>query len=307
VADVLGRILADAEHLAIGRGDWDAPAPGLPGGREMRRYLLFALLAAVPCIIVAVYYFGPWVLAMVVTATLAAAAVEIAFGLIRKKPIGGGSLVFAVLLVLILPPLTPKRKAPEAAAEGAASQPTSAESAPASQPAATQAAQESIELERIPLWLVAAGAAFGVFFGKEVFGGTGHHVFSPVLVGKGFLTFSYPTIVKGTYFGSMLAFGDPNAWGVCSGVILLGAVAMIASTLGNGRDRNGDPGQPGTSRLAAILFGPGNWQTLAAILLAGGGLAWGMQAMGKLPKEFASPLHLMAADAFLFGTCFLAR
>ena len=52
----------------------------------------------------------------------------------------------------------------------------------------------------LPLWLVALTAAFGTFFGKEVFGGTGHSVFNPVLIGKAFVTVSFPTLTTGPSF-----------------------------------------------------------------------------------------------------------
>lgn len=44
----------------------------------------------------------------------------------------------------------------------------------------------------LPLWMVAVGVVEGVFFGKEVFGGTGKNIFNPALVGRLFLTLSFP-------------------------------------------------------------------------------------------------------------------
>ena len=232
----MNMILATLKRLAIADGIRPAPAPYLPSGRDVRRYLLASLLAALPSLALAVYYFGPRILAMVAAAFSAMAAVEIAFGLIRRKTIGGGALVFAVLLVLILPP-------------------------------------------QIPLWMVAVGAAFGAFFGKEIFGGTGHHIFCPVLVAKGFLMFSYPQIVKGSYFASMLDFNPPDAWLICSAVILLGAAAMIIAK-------------------------PANWLVLAGIFVAGSSLGLNLDIVGRLP--FDTPLQMMAVDGFLYGACFLA-
>jgi Na+-transporting NADH:ubiquinone oxidoreductase subunit B/electron transport complex protein RnfD len=43
-----------------------------------------------------------------------------------------------------------------------------------------------------PLWMVAVGAVFGAFFGKAVFGGHGKNVFNAAVVGRLFLTFSFP-------------------------------------------------------------------------------------------------------------------
>ena len=229
-------ILQVLKRLAISDGDRQAPTPYLPGGRDMQRYLIAAMVAALPCFVVAIYYFGSRIVAMTAVAFFAVAAVEIAFGWVRRKPIGGGALVFAILLVLILPP-------------------------------------------EIPLWMVAVGAAFGAFFGKEVFGGTGHHVFSPVLLAKGFLMFSYPLVVKGSYFGSMLDFNPPNAWIICSAVTLLGAVAML-------------------------IIRPSNGLTLAGIFLAAGFVGWALKATDRL--GFDSPIQMLVADGFLYGACFLA-
>jgi Na(+)-translocating NADH:ubiquinone oxidoreductase B subunit len=43
-----------------------------------------------------------------------------------------------------------------------------------------------------PLWVVGAGMAFGVLFGKEVFGGTGHNPLNPALMGRCFIFLAWP-------------------------------------------------------------------------------------------------------------------
>lgn len=45
----------------------------------------------------------------------------------------------------------------------------------------------------VPLWMVALGVAFGVVFGKEVFGGTGRNIFNPAIVGRIFLSVAFPS------------------------------------------------------------------------------------------------------------------
>lgn len=49
----------------------------------------------------------------------------------------------------------------------------------------------------IPLWMVALGTAFGVIFGKEVFGGTGMNFLNPALTARAFIFFSYPGAISG--------------------------------------------------------------------------------------------------------------
>lgn len=44
-----------------------------------------------------------------------------------------------------------------------------------------------------PLWMVALGAIVGVIIGKQIFGGTGYNIFNPALVGRVFLTITFPT------------------------------------------------------------------------------------------------------------------
>ena len=48
-----------------------------------------------------------------------------------------------------------------------------------------------------PLWMAALGIAFGVFIGKEVFGGTGKNFLNPALTGRAFLYFAYPAGMSG--------------------------------------------------------------------------------------------------------------
>ncbi len=226
------------KRLAIHDGSLPATGPGAPTGQDMQRYLIAASAAAVPCLLVTMNYFGARTLAAVLAAMLGAAAVEIAFGLIRKKPIGGGALVYGVLFSLVVPPT-------------------------------------------IPLWMIALGAAVGIFFGKEIFGGTGHHIFMPVLVGKGFVLYSFPTVVNNVpYFGSLVNLGDPAAWVDASGIALLGAGAMLVAR-------------------------PANWRILVGIAVSGLCVAFGLAGLGKLPEYYAM-LHLVTVDGFLVGACFLA-
>ena len=49
----------------------------------------------------------------------------------------------------------------------------------------------------IPLWQVAIGIAFGVIFGKEIFGGTGMNILNPALTARVFLFFAYPAEISG--------------------------------------------------------------------------------------------------------------
>lgn len=49
----------------------------------------------------------------------------------------------------------------------------------------------------LPLWQAGVGIAFGVFIGKEIFGGTGMNILNPALTARAFLFFAYPAYISG--------------------------------------------------------------------------------------------------------------
>ncbi len=51
----------------------------------------------------------------------------------------------------------------------------------------------------VPTWMVVVGSVFGVFFGKEVFGGTGRNIFNPALVGRLFMTIAFPQAMSASW------------------------------------------------------------------------------------------------------------
>ncbi|HUT25243.1 MAG TPA: RnfABCDGE type electron transport complex subunit D [Sumerlaeia bacterium] len=124
-------------------------APFIRDGVDLKRFMMTVIFALAPCIVSALFFFGPYVISMIVVSYAAGAVVEIAFAIIRKEEINEGFLVSGMLLPLILPVTT-------------------------------------------PLWVVAIGMAFGVLFGKEIFGGTGHNPLNPALVGRCFIFLAWP-------------------------------------------------------------------------------------------------------------------
>ncbi len=110
------------------------------------------LLALVPPVIAAVYFFGPGALAVIITSIVAACATEATVLYIRGKEItlrDGSAVVTGLLLALILPP-------------------------------------------KFPLTLTALGSIVAVLLGKQIFGGLGDNIFNPALVGRAFLQAAFP-------------------------------------------------------------------------------------------------------------------
>jgi Na+-transporting NADH:ubiquinone oxidoreductase subunit B len=76
----------------------------------------------------------------------------------------------------------------------------------------------------IPLWQVAIGILFGVFVGKEIFGGVGMNFLNPALTGRAFLFFAYPGQISGDKVW-IAASTSPDTY---SGATLLGRAAVGA-------------------------------------------------------------------------------
>ncbi|MFI5359193.1 MAG: RnfABCDGE type electron transport complex subunit D [Halanaerobiales bacterium] len=109
------------------------------------------VVALVPAIISAVYFFGLQALVIILTSVLGAVVTEYLFQKARGKKVtisDGSAVVTGILLALTLPPAS-------------------------------------------PLWMVLIGSVVAIGLGKQVFGGLGHNPFNPALVGRAFLMAAY--------------------------------------------------------------------------------------------------------------------
>jgi Na(+)-translocating NADH:ubiquinone oxidoreductase B subunit len=172
----------------------------------------------------------------------------------------------------------------------------------------------------LPLWMVALGVAFGVFIGKELFGGTGRNVFNPALVGRCFLSLAYPKMMAASYLepghglaGRLLEYVtvNPSAVDAVSVATPLaqakqGAYGPVADLLLG--SVSGSAGE--TSAIAIILGGVfllltrvANWRTVISILgsfaLLGGILHYASSDVGPV-------LWHLCAGGLLFGAFFMA-
>ena len=150
-------------------------APHVRDTVDLKRVMIFVVIALVPCILMGFYNTGYqiqtakgltysflgcfWlgilkVLPIILVAYMAGGFWEGLFSVIRKHEINEGFLVTGILYALILPPT-------------------------------------------IPLWQVAVGISFGVVIGKEIFGGTGMNVLNPALTARAFIFFAYPAQMSG--------------------------------------------------------------------------------------------------------------
>ena len=150
-------------------------APFVRDAIDIKRVMIFVVIALIPCILMGFYNTGfqiqkaqgmeyslPgcfWlgllkVLPIIIVSYAVGGTWEVLFAILRKHEINEGFLVTGILYALILPPT-------------------------------------------IPLWQVAVGISFGVVIGKEIFGGTGMNVLNPALTARAFVFFAYPAQLSG--------------------------------------------------------------------------------------------------------------
>lgn len=179
----------------------------------------------------------------------------------------------------------------------------------------------------IPLWQVALGISFGVVIGKEVFGGTGKNFLNPALTARAFLYFAYPIQITGsTVWAGMVdgvscptlltAMGNvqnalPNG-GSFAAVVEndLGGLTLMQAFLGN------IPGSMGeTSTLACLLgmifliaTGVGSWRIMVGVIIGSMGLATVLNGVETTTNAMyqVPPLWHLCTGGLAFGLVFMA-
>ncbi len=243
---------------------------------DVKRFMSMVIIALVPCLLAALYFFGWRMAAMIIVSYAAGGIVEVAFAMIRKEPIAEGFLVTGMIFPLILPPT-------------------------------------------LPLWMVGVGVMFGVFAGKELFGGTGRNVFNPAIVGRCFLALAYPAAMSGNWIeaghgvsGRLLEYISASNLDAVSS-----ATPLVLAKSGVFEDTShmvlgavsGSLGE--TSGLMIICGGlfllftrVANWRTVVGILFSSFALASILQFND--PERFAPAIWHIFAGGLLFGAFFMA-
>jgi Na+-transporting NADH:ubiquinone oxidoreductase subunit B len=156
-----------------------------------------------------------------------------------------------------------------------------------------------------PLWVVAVGIIVGVFFGKEVFGGTGRNIFNPALVGRLFITIGFPQIMSATWqapFTDAITTATPLA--------VFKSTAEISPYLdlliGNVAGSMGEVFRIGiiAGGIFLLISKVANWR-VPALYLASVAV---FSLIGNLisPDTIAPPLFQLLSGGLLFGAFFMA-
>lgn len=156
-----------------------------------------------------------------------------------------------------------------------------------------------------PLWMAALGGAFGIGFGKVIFGGLGQNVFNPALLGRAFLQAAFPVaittwpavrgvdaVTAATPLGLMKFEGEmtevgPLLWGSTGGS--LGETAGILILLCGGY---------------LAWKGYLEWRIPASIFLTVGIFAAVLSAMD--PVRYPGPLFMLFSGGLMLGAVYMA-
>jgi H+/Na+-translocating ferredoxin:NAD+ oxidoreductase subunit D len=169
-----------------------------------KRNVMIMTIALSILVLSSTFIFGYQVLLVAAISLVAAFLVELMFHKGRKIDFDGAWMIFPLLLTLLIP--------------------------------------STLEIKYF--WMVAVGSAFGTFFGKGIFGGSGKYVFNPALVGLLFITVSFPQffptmLVRANEVGTtysvvdMLLGSTPGALGETFrlGILILGIVLIYLKVI----------------------------------------------------------------------------
>lgn len=82
-------------------------APYVRDPLDVKRFMFTVVIALLPCVVAATYFFGLRVLLMILVSYAVGGAIEVLFAIVRKEEINEGFLVTGLLFPLILPPALP--------------------------------------------------------------------------------------------------------------------------------------------------------------------------------------------------------
>ena len=269
------------EHVFFAPSATTITAPHVRDPLDVKRFMTMVIIALVPCVLAAFYFFGLRFAVMILVSYAAGGAVEVVFAIVRKENINEGFLVTGMLFPLILPPT-------------------------------------------LPLWMVGLGVAFGVFIGKELFGGTGRNVFNPALVGRCFLALAYPKEMSKCYLepthdllGRLFSYVSSSVDGVTVATPLSAAKSGPMCSISHLflGSVSGSAGE--TSAILIILGGMfllvtrvASWRTVAGILGSFIVLTAALVLTGAVNYELAGVFGPVAwhlfAGGLLFGAFFMA-
>lgn len=168
----------------------------------------------------------------------------------------------------------------------------------------------------VPFWIACLGIVFGVVFGKMVFGGFGHNVFNPAMVGRCFIYISFPIALTARWAEPLSGkYGGLVRWSP-SVDALTSATPLAILKSGGGYPlaklfTGNVPGSLGETAAWAVLLGgmyivatkSAQWRLVLSCLLGGSMTSFALWTAG-IPGV-PDPLTSLMAGSFLFGAFFV--
>ncbi len=167
----------------------------------------------------------------------------------------------------------------------------------------------------IPLWQVAVGISFGVVIGKEVFGGTGKNFINPALAGRAFIFFAFPAHMSGDGVWTAVdgfSGATPLALAAAGGLDAVAGAGVTWSQSFFGQ-LQGSMGE--TSTFACLLgavflvyTGVASWRIMAGVMAGMIATVLMFNLVGSETNPmFALPWHWhLVLGGFAFGMVFMA-
>lgn len=151
-----------------------------------------------------------------------------------------------------------------------------------------------------PLWMAFSGGVFGIGFGKLIFGGLGHNIFNPALLGRAFLAAAYPASI------SMYPAATDNWWSMRGDVFAMPFMSPKIAEMVT------EPTPLGLMKFEATLTplpelflgatGGCLGETSALIiLLCGAYLAWRRHLNWRIPASIFATVGIMSTGLHLLN------
>ncbi len=141
-----------------------AVSPHVGSSQNTKKVMWDVVIALIPALIAAFWFFGPRALMLVALSVTAAVLTEWLCLKFMKRPVNfafdGSAVITGVLLAYNVP-------------------------------------------SGVPWWLPIIGSAFAIAVAKQAFGGLGHNIVNPALLGRAFLVASFPVLMTAGWVAPM--------------------------------------------------------------------------------------------------------
>lgn len=247
-----------------------SPSPHISSGENVNTIMFAVIYSLLPAGAAAVYFFGPRALALIAVCVGACIATEYVFQKLRAKPITAFDGSAIITGGLLALTLPPG----------------------------------------LPVYMAILGSIASIALGKQIFGGLGHNIFNPALVGRAFLQATFPV--------AMATWTAPLVWlsakvDTASAATPLGlmkfelkATSYDKLFFGNIGGSLGETSALALLAGAAYLYYRGyiEWRiptSFIGTVAVFGGLLWLVE-----PGRYPDPLFQVLAGGLILGAFFMA-